>query len=149
MSAPAPTSALGPEAAAALGGPDWLVARRTAAAERAAALGLPSVDEEIWRYSPIGDLDLDAWSPPVPHPRTAPEPPPAALLALLEGIGQRAATVMMRNGHIVLADVEPRWADAGLLVDRLAAAPAGADLLGSVAPAPIDVFGHLNDAFAV
>lgn len=148
MNAPAQAPALGPAAAAALGGPDWLVARRTAAAERAAALGLPSVDEEIWRYSPIGDLDLDAWSPPVPRPGTTPEAPPA-LTALLERLGRRAATVVVRNGHLVLADVEPRWADAGLVVDRLAAAAVGPELLGSVAPDPIDLFGHLNEAFAV
>jgi len=39
-------------------GPAWLGARRVDAAERAAALPLPSPDEEIWRYSRIGELDL-------------------------------------------------------------------------------------------
>ncbi len=149
MTAPAPASALGPAAAAALGGPEWLVARRVAAAERATSLALPSVDEEMWRYSPIGELDLDAWAPPVPHPGGTPEPPPAELVALLERLGTRAATVVVRNGHVVLADVDPRWADAGLVVDRLAATAAGADLFGVVAPEPTDVFAHLNEAFAV
>ena len=148
MSAATTAGALGPAAAEALGGPDWLVARRVAAAERAAALSLPSADEEIWRYSPIGDLDLEAWASPMPHPGSTPEPPPDELVALLERLGPRAATVVVRNGHVVLADVEPRWADAGLVVDRLVGAVAGADLLGSVAPEPADVFAHLNDAFA-
>ena len=31
-----------------------------AAAERFAAAELPSAEEEVWRYSRIGDLDLDA-----------------------------------------------------------------------------------------
>lgn len=149
MSAPVRTQALGPEVARALGGPDWLVERRVAAAEAAATLGLPSVEEEDWRYSPVGSLDLAAFAAPAPHPGSDPQPPPAALAALLETLGDRAATVVVRNGHLVLADVEPRWADAGLVVDRLAAVPGGADLLGSVAPEPADVFGHLNVAFAI
>ena len=36
---------------------------RTAAAERAAAMPLPTVAEEVWRYSRIGELDLDAFRP--------------------------------------------------------------------------------------
>jgi hypothetical protein len=43
-----------PDAAATLGGPDWLRARRRAAAERFAAGSLPDATEEIWRYSRIG-----------------------------------------------------------------------------------------------
>jgi len=37
--------------------------RRVAAAERAAAAPFPSADEEIWRYSRIGELDLDRFTP--------------------------------------------------------------------------------------
>lgn len=40
--------------------------RRIAAAERAAAAPFPSTDEEIWRYSRIGELDLDRFSPTPP-----------------------------------------------------------------------------------
>ena len=36
------------DAARALGGPDWLVARRLAAAERLADLAWPTPGEEIW-----------------------------------------------------------------------------------------------------
>ncbi len=36
---------------------------RVAAAERFAAAGLPSPDEEIWRYSRIDQLDLDRFAP--------------------------------------------------------------------------------------
>jgi Fe-S cluster assembly protein SufD len=52
-----------PDAAAALPGPDWLRRLRTAAAERAAAAAWPTTEEEIWRYSRIGELDLDAFAP--------------------------------------------------------------------------------------
>lgn len=51
------------DAATALPGADWIVARRRAAAERFAAGELPSAEEEVWRYSRIGDLDLDGFRP--------------------------------------------------------------------------------------
>ncbi len=37
--------------------------RRAIAAERLATAALPSVDEEVWRYSRIGDLDLSRFTP--------------------------------------------------------------------------------------
>jgi Fe-S cluster assembly protein SufD len=45
------------------GGPEWLVARRATAAERFAATPLPTAEEEVWRYSRVGDLDLDRYTP--------------------------------------------------------------------------------------
>jgi Fe-S cluster assembly protein SufD len=51
------TSPLSVDAARALDGPAWLTSLRVAAAERASAAGWPSVDEEIWRYSRIGEFD--------------------------------------------------------------------------------------------
>ena len=49
--------------ARALAGPAWLRARREEAAERFGALSVPSAAEEIWRYSRIGELDLDRFTP--------------------------------------------------------------------------------------
>ncbi len=49
--------------ARALAGPSWLRDGRVAAAERALAARFPSTEEEIWRYSRIADLDLDAFRP--------------------------------------------------------------------------------------
>jgi Fe-S cluster assembly protein SufD len=49
-----------PDQARALGGP--FAGERAAAAERAAAMAWPTAAEEIWRYSRIGDLDLDRYS---------------------------------------------------------------------------------------
>jgi Fe-S cluster assembly protein SufD len=130
----------------ALGGPEWLAAWRRAAHERAEATPLPSTDEEIWRYSPIADVDLSAWSAPAPQPADIPAAPPTALADLLESLGPRAATVVVRNGTVVLADVEPRWADAGLVVGRLSELDDGASLLGAVAGEADNLFGHLADA---
>jgi Fe-S cluster assembly protein SufD len=56
-------STFSPDAAAALPGPGWLQELRQAAFERFGALPLPSTEEEIWRYSRIAELDLDAVSP--------------------------------------------------------------------------------------
>jgi Fe-S cluster assembly protein SufD len=55
-------STFSPDAAAALPGPAWLQELRQAALERFRALPLPSTEEEIWRYSRIAELDLDAVS---------------------------------------------------------------------------------------
>ena len=51
------------DAARGLGGPDWLVERRVEAARRLADLAVPTAEEEIWRYSRIGELDLSAYRP--------------------------------------------------------------------------------------
>ena len=51
------------EAARGLPGPEWLVARRAAAVERLGDVAWPTASEEIWRYSRIGDLDLERFRP--------------------------------------------------------------------------------------
>jgi Fe-S cluster assembly protein SufD len=55
-----------PDAARALDGPDWLSARRDAAVEQLDGIEWPSATEEIWRYSRIGELDLDRYHPVAP-----------------------------------------------------------------------------------
>ncbi len=57
------TTAFSTDAAGALPGPDWLVARRVAAATRFATMDMPRAEEEVWRYSRIGDLDLEQFGP--------------------------------------------------------------------------------------
>src|SRR5580765_5962257 len=51
------------DAARALGGPAWLADRRIAAAEQLASLSWPTAEQEIWRYSRIGELDLGRYRP--------------------------------------------------------------------------------------
>lgn len=51
-----------PEDIAHLGGPDWLVARRAAAAGQAADAAMPTSGDEVWRYSPIDALDIERFT---------------------------------------------------------------------------------------
>jgi hypothetical protein len=91
------------------GGPEWLQARRAEARETFAESVLPSVEEEIWRYSRIDDLDLDAFSLPAP-PTTAATPATPAVSTPdplpLQDLPERAASVVVQNGRVVSLDVD-------------------------------------------
>ena len=131
---------LHPGTAAALDGPAWLRAERTAAAQRAQAAGLPTPDEEIWRYSRIAELDLAAF-------RLADAPAqdvvPAERLAALRALSP-AALVVTVDGHLVHLEVAPEAAAQGLSV----AAPSEPGVLGSVMTTATDVFAEWNTALA-
>jgi len=133
------------DAAAALAGPDWLRARRTAAAERFAGLALPTESEEIWRYSRISDLDLDRFRPSADD-AVAPGLP-TAVQPIVDAAGPYAALVVVRNGQVTHAQVDPALADRGLYVGDLPGTPEGDDALGAVALASTDAFTELNAAF--
>ena len=45
-----------------IAGPDWLRRRRAAAVAPAAQIDPPTTDSEEWRYSRIGQLELDRYS---------------------------------------------------------------------------------------
>ena len=142
------------DAAAALPGPDWLRARRAAAAERFAALSLPTESEEIWRYSRISQLDLDAYAPADPLAPAA-GPDGASPLADLEPVialaGERAALAVVRNGRLVHVEVDPQLAGRGLVVADAAGIDDGEELLAAAWPDGEaddgDAFGELNSAF--
>jgi Fe-S cluster assembly protein SufD len=135
-----PLKTFSPDAAAALSGPDWLRARRLAAAERFAAGSLPDPSEEIWRYSRISELDLDAYRPALDAPDAAGE-----VGNIPEGTGERAALVVVHNGRVARIDVDPAMAAKGLVVADVATLDDGEDLLGRTAVA--DAFTELNSAF--
>jgi Fe-S cluster assembly protein SufD len=132
------TASFTADAARALPGPDWLRDRRADAAERFAAASLPSTEEEVWRYSRIADLDLDAWEP-------ATSGKPAAVAVAIEGalatVADRAATVVVINGRLAHVDVRAAGIEVGLLEDEASFAPLTTD------NAP-DVFAVMNEAFA-
>jgi Fe-S cluster assembly protein SufD len=136
--------------ARALPGPDWLAARRIAAAERLADVAWPSTDEEIWRYSRIGDLDLDRFRPVPPDQlgepgvELAPGGGPIAAEA-----GERAGLVVVRNGRVVHHSLDDALAAKGVEVCELAMceAPALEGLLGVCSDASPDAFTVLHDAF--
>jgi Fe-S cluster assembly protein SufD len=106
---------------------------------------LPSTEEEIWRYSRIDELDLDDFAPPGAAP--SPAPLPAATQALVDAVADRAATIVVRNGRVVSADVSDALAARGVRVG-----PAGdddADAVGAAVGEAPDAFVTLHDAFAV
>ena len=123
--------------------PDWLDARRRGVAERLGEPTLPSTDEEVWRYSRVADIDLDDWAPLVDLPAPG---VPGPVTALLERLPERAATVVVRNGVVVHAEVSPAEDALGLYAGRLVDGPTGDVALGAVAGDGPDVFAALNDA---
>jgi Fe-S cluster assembly protein SufD len=132
--------------AASLDGPDWLRERRIAAAERAASTAVPTTEEEVWRYSRVGELDLERFDfTPAEVTDTG---VPAALERILEQIPGRAGLVVVRDGRLVHIELDSRWIDKGVVVGNLAEVADGAELIGSVAGESTDVFSQLNDAFS-
>src|SRR4051812_6748051 len=103
------------DAARALPGPDWLQRRRATAAERFANSPLPSTDEEVWRYSRISELDLDAF-PPGGAAAAAAVPP--QIEGALATVPVRAATVVVVNGGLAYLDVVDPGIEVGVLDDE-------------------------------
>ena len=103
-----------PDVAAALDGPGWLRARRMAAAERFAIQSLPTEAEEIWRYSRISSLDLDAYAPVTGGAPGAGIP--SAVASVIASVSPAAGVVVLHNGRIVHVEVDPALAARGLVV---------------------------------
>ena len=147
-------SAFTPDAAVALGGPEWLTRRRRAAGERLDDLALPTEAEEIWRYSGIDRFDLAAFTPrpPAAHHGDG-ESEIDAARALAGTLGPRCALVVTRDGQVAAVELGPGAAPG--LVDVVGtgplASPLGPEALGwAEAGAPADgadAFGVLHDAF--
>ncbi len=143
-------TAFTPEAARALGGPDWLVERRLAAAEQIGGVTWPTDAEEVWRYSRIDEFDLDRFRPPAldelgePGPEPAPGGGPVAAEA-----GERAGLVVVRNGRVVHHELDDALAGKGVVVCGLATCEEAdvAELLGSCSQASPDAFTVLHDSF--
>ncbi len=112
----------------------------TALAELAADLGgLPTTDEEVWRYSRVAELELDAFmvSPPVPTPPAgAQDVMDAHLRAALATVPERAATVVIADGDV--ADVQVGDERVTVTIEERS------DAVGE----PTDVFFRMNDALA-
>lgn len=98
-----------------------------------ASMPLPSQKEEVWRYSPVDDLDLDAYAP-VPVADPAPTDPAGDAFAA--GV---AADLAARSALVVARDGRPVAADRAGLPDAVALA----SLVGSGGPLPVaDGTGH-------
>jgi Fe-S cluster assembly protein SufD len=98
-----------------------LRARRARAAEAFEASTLPSAEEEVWRYSRIGDLDLAAFGP------------------VAAGSPGHTSSV---------GEVPAEWTAQGVVVAPASTLSEEVAGLGTVAGAGPDVFALLNDAFA-
>lgn len=122
-----------PDAAGAIPGPEWLVRRRVSAAEQVAASSMPSVEEEVWRYTPIGQLDLSGYELAAdPGERSPAEVP------------DHCAIADTSNGRLCAVELAPELADMGVEIRPLG--DSDADLAASV---DVDLFALMNAAFAV
>jgi len=132
-----------PDAPLASPAPAWLDERRRAATERLGEPTMPSTDEEVWRYSRVADIDLADWAPvtDIPGPGI-----PDAVAEVLASLPERAATVVVRNGFVVHAEIAPAYEAKGLYAGRLVDGPSADAALGAVAGDGPDVFAALNDA---
>jgi Fe-S cluster assembly protein SufD len=135
------------ESASRLDGPDWLRARRAAAADGFASSPLPTEKDEVWRYGRIDALDLDRFEAaesngaPAGDART---PPSEQAHALVSRVGGRSGLVVTIDG--VLATVSTRGTEGSLTLGRITEHADGEALLGRTLGHPTD-FPLLNDAF--
>jgi Fe-S cluster assembly protein SufD len=138
------------DAARALPGPDWLTARRLAAAERLAEVSWPTASEEIWRYSRIGELDLARFRPVSGEQLGEPgvEPAPGGGPVAAEA-GARAGLVVVRNGRVVHHALDDALVAQGVSVCGLATCDRDEveEALGTCSDASPDAFTVLHDAF--
>jgi len=139
-----------PDAAAALGGPDWLARRRRAAAEQLDDLEWPSEHDEIWRYSRIGELDLGRYRPIAPEELDPPgvERAPGGGPFAAE-IGEHAGLIVVRNGRVVHHELDGGLETKGVVVCDLATCSEDdvRGALGTCSDASPDAFTVLHDAF--
>lgn len=139
-----------PEAAAALGGPAWLARRRADALAGFAGRELPTEAEEEWHYSKVSDLNLGAFSPPLPPARpdavaVSGELPEAASRLLAE-LGPIAGLVVTRDGAVERLEASASAVSAGATVASLAGEATEPAALPSLADAP-DALWLLAEAF--
>jgi Fe-S cluster assembly protein SufD len=134
------------DAAAAQPGPEWLRALRLAAYERFSSSPLPTDAEEVWRYSRIDELDLDAFNPLAEGAADGPRPRP--LQAALEAIGGHAGLAVVRDGVVTEIALDDEVAARGVTFVDLTTVEAADEVWGVVADTNTDSFTELNTAFS-
>jgi Fe-S cluster assembly protein SufD len=135
-----------PDALAALPGPGWLASRRAAAADRLGEPELPSTEEEVWRYSRIDELDLDAFTPALGPPAGSGAPAPVA--AVLDQLGERSGAAVVHNGRLVHLELADDLAARGVHLGPAGDRDGHRELVGALTGEPVDTFVALNDVFA-
>ncbi|HUQ40120.1 MAG TPA: SufD family Fe-S cluster assembly protein [Acidimicrobiales bacterium] len=139
-----------PELSRALHGPDWLRARRAEALERATAAGMPTTEDEVWRYSRIDELDVARFTPVLP---AADLPPDDGSLSdlhqqVVAAIGETAGVVVIRNGRLAACHLSPDAVARGLTVGALGDHPTDTELPLMARPATGDTVVDLNTAYS-
>ena len=107
---------------------------------------MPTPDEEVWRYSRVAELDLEAFEP-VGDGAAAADGIPAEAAAIIAAV-PAAAALVVRDGRLVHAEIDDDLARRGLHAGPLGDLGDGADRFRSVAGEPVDAFDRMNDAFA-
>jgi len=97
---------------------------------------LPTTDEEVWRYSRIAELDLEAYSPADDSQSVSGVPD--AIEAALATVPVRGVTIVTVNGHLAHVDVSAPGVD--VITDAVEA-------LGTAMAEPTDVFAAMNTDF--
>jgi Fe-S cluster assembly protein SufD len=149
------------EVARTLGGPQWLLERRLDALERFMKSPSPVVDEDLWRYSRISELDLDQYVPSGSAAVARLQPaleadawPQSA--ALLEHVGERSGLALVVDGVPVACELSPAASAAGASLGSILADERGAAVLDQVTKLNSetgkeehepDAFDYLADAF--
>ena len=122
--------------------PGWLQARRRVAEARAEELGLPSAEQEVWRYTPIADLDISQYS--LVNDASSTE---QAGIVSDETIADAVAVVDLVDGHLVGLDLVTELAK-GVVVERVGDTDDGEAILGAAHGGTPDVFTEMNTAFS-
>ena len=138
------------DASRALGGPDWLLNRRLAAAEQLAGLEWPTTADEIWRYSRIDDFDLGAFRPMRPEElgMAGDERAPGGGIVAAEA-GDRAGLLVVRNGRVVHHELDEMLASKGVRAEGLATTDDAVlqAAFGEASSQSPDAFTTLHDAY--
>lgn len=137
------------EASAGLGGPRWLQNRRESGYAAFSATPLPSESEEVWRYTPIDELDLARFVPPTS--RATPDATNGAdtlLTDLTTSLGPTAGHVLLHNGvpGTFVRSTETEDGPEGLSFGDAGTVSHAEEMLGSVQDGG-DALVRLNDAF--
>ncbi len=119
---------------------NWLDTRRATAAASLNEVALPTADLEVWRYSPIDELDLERYAP-IAAANTA-DPVIEHVLVPTE----RAALVVVRDDAIVHLEVGDAAAAAGLTITPFSELAEEPEHLGKAVSEP-DALTLRNDAF--
>jgi Fe-S cluster assembly protein SufD len=132
------------EGSAALAGPPWLRDRRAAGLSAVESSTLPSESEEVWRYTPIDDLDLGEFVPVTSSPGELSEAGQIVSEMVGDSLGQLSAQVVVHNGFPLSFGSQ---GGGGAAIGGAGGVPGAQSMLGSVQVGG-DALVRLNDAFA-